>query len=118
MEIEELRSRIINHIEKKTSQEFPITDEFLLACLDNSIMVLNEVRVNRVSIWDNYTNRNNDHGLTIKVLELWIERVESCLKPQTLNLNRVVRGVRVPHQDTHQELLYQSSQLYSQCVSE
>ena len=110
----ELHSKLREYVEKKTSEKFPISDPFLLVCLDEVIESTINSTINGVKFYDHYNNEE----LITQTLSNWLSTVKSFLKLNASNQNITFRGIPVPPLEDHQELLSQVYQLISLCESE
>ena len=110
MKVVELRSKLIQYVEEKTSDEFTISDGFLLACLDEAI----ESTLNSYVDGIKTSELNDDKTLIIEALTYWKSTVRLFLSQNLSNQNIALKGVPVPPVEDHQELLSQVYQLSTQ----
>lgn len=107
----ELRSKLIQYVEDKTSDTFPISDSFLLACLDDAIRSTINSNVDGIKTSELYDKET----LIIQALTSWKSTVKLFLSQNLSNRNIALKGVPVPPVEDHQELLSQVYQLSTQC---
>lgn len=111
MNASELRIRLIQYVEEKTSDKFPISDNFLLVCLDEAIELALNTTINGVKANEYY----GEEEFITQTLLSWKSNVKSFLVQSSSNSNITFRGVPVPPAEDHQELLSQVYQLAFQC---
>ena len=111
MNASELHHNLIQYVEEKTSDKFPISDSFLLACLDEATELSINTTISGVKAHDHYSKDE----LINRILLDWKSNVRAFLSRNPSNSNIVFRGVSVPPVEDHQELLSQVYQLLSLC---
>jgi hypothetical protein len=93
---------------------FPVTDPFLLQCLDNELENALSCTINGVTICQYYEGE----ALMLVLIEKWLSTAKAFLQLPEQSAYIVFGQTPLPAPSYRSELLFQLSQLVSQCVNE
>lgn len=111
MEKEELYNKFVKWIEEKIKGEFPISDKFLLVCLEDVIELQINSTINNIPIVKQYSHDK----LMKEILKSWQSHAKLFLELPKSNVNMIFREVNVPLIEDRGNLLFQINQLNFRC---